>query len=458
MVLALLGVLAVATAPPLAAGDGLPEPSRWLRDYVRIDTTNPPGEEHRAAAFLAAILHREGVPTRLLVSPGGRTSLYARLEATVPRRERAGGALILLHHTDVVPPGSGWSVDPFGGEIRDGVLYGRGALDIKSLGIAHLAAFVDLARGLRQGRLELTRDVVYLAVADEERGGAEGAAWILESHRDLLGEIAAVLGEGGANRTVNGRHLWAGVEVAQKRPLWLRITARGRAGHGSGLNPGSAPHRLIQGLSRALELPPRWRVTEASRLYLGAIAPLHNAKLQAIFEDPDRYVREDGPTTSLLPGLGNLFLDTFQVTVIEGSDKINVVPAEASAQVDVRLLPESDAGEYLERLREALGAGLEVEVLLTSPPAPPAPVDHPVYRAVAEVLDDTAPVVPAFIPGFTDSRYFRERGIAAYGVSPFFLEPQRFLGIHGADESIPLAELERGVERMRRIVRAVVTP
>jgi acetylornithine deacetylase/succinyl-diaminopimelate desuccinylase-like protein len=455
--LALLCALAFAAAPS-AAQDRLSEPSRWLRDYVRIDTTNPPGDEHRAVAFLAAILHREGIPTRLLVSPGGRTSLYARLEATVPPRERRPGALVLLHHTDVVPPGSGWSVDPFAGEIRDGVLYGRGALDIKSLGVAHLAAFVDLARGLRQGRLALARDVVYLAVADEERGGIEGAAWILERHRDLLGEIAGVLGEGGANRTVNGRYLWAGVEVAQKRPLWLRISARGRAGHGSGLNPGSAPHRLVQGLARALDLPPRWRVTEASRLYLGAIAPLHNPTLQRVFEDPDSYIREDGPTTSLLPGLANLFLDTFQVTVLEGSDKINVVPAEASAQVDVRLLPETDAGEYLDRLRKALGDDLEVEVLLTSPPAPPAPLENPVYRAVAKVLGETAPVVPAFIPGFTDSRYFRERGIAAYGVSPFFLEPQRFLGIHGADESIPLAELERGVERMRRIVRASATP
>lgn len=457
--LALLAVTLAGGSPACARTEApaLSEPARWLRDYLRIDTTNPPGDEHRAASYLAGILHREGVRTRLLVSPGGRTSLYARLPATVPPGERRGGALVLLHHMDVVPPGDGWTVEPFAGEIRDGVLYGRGALDIKSLGVAHLAAFVELARGVRAERIELVRDVVYLAVADEERGGGEGVGWIVERHADLLGPIAAVLGEGGANRTVNGRKLWAGVEVAQKRPLWLRVSASGRGGHGSGLNPGSAPHRLIEGLARAIDLPPRWKVPEATRVYLRALAPLHNPRLGRIFEDPDRYVREDGPTTDLLPGLANLFLDTLQVTVLEASDKINVVPARASAELDVRLLPETDAEEYLARLREALGDDLAVEVVLSSEPAPPSPVEHPIFRAVAAVLGETAPVVPAFIPGFTDSRYFRERGIAAYGVSPFFVEPQRFFGIHGPDESIPLAELDRGVERMRRVVTAAAT-
>jgi len=165
-------------------------------------------------------------------------------------------------------------------------------------------------------------------------------------------------------------------------------------------------------------------------------------------------IREDGPTEGLLPGLANLFLDTFQVTVIGAGEKINVIPGRAAAEIDVRLLPETDADEYLARVKEALGDGLSVEVLLASPPVPASPTDHPVYRAVAGVLDDTAPAVPAFIPGFTDSRWFRERGVAAYGVSPFFIEPQEFLGIHGPDEAIPLAELDRGVERMRRIVRA----
>lgn len=428
----------------------LSEAASWLRDYVRIDTTNPPGNEDRAAHYLADVLHREGVSTRLLVSPGGRTSLYARLPAPAPE----AGPLILHHHMDVVPPGPDWTVDPFDGQVRDGRLYGRGALDIKSLGVAQLAAFLEL---VRRG-VPLRRDVIYLAVADEERGGEEGTGWILERHRELFPGLerpgAAVLGEGGANRTINGRSLWTGIEVAQKRPLWLRVSANGRAGHGSGLNPASASHELIRGLARVLDLPQEWKVTGPVRRYLEALAPLHNETYRRIFSDPEAHIRPDGPTEDLLPGLANLFLDTFQVTVLDVGEKINVIPGEATARVDVRLLPGTDADAYLERVREALGDRVELEILLASPPSPPSPVEHPVYQAVAGVLGETAPVVPAFIAGFTDSRYFRERGIPAYGVSPFYLEPQTFLGIHGADESIPLEELDLGVDRMVRIVRA----
>jgi acetylornithine deacetylase/succinyl-diaminopimelate desuccinylase-like protein len=444
-----LGALLLPAASPAQRDSGgatLSEPARWLQAYLRIDTTNPPGGESRGAAHLADLLHREGIATRLLVSPEGRTSLYARLEAESP----SAGALVLLHHLDVVPPGPGWSVDPFAGEIRKGRLYGRGALDIKSLGIAQLAAVIDLKR---RG-VPLVRDVIFLAVADEERGGLQGTAWLLERHGALFDGAAAVLGEGGANRTVNGRHLWAGIEVAQKRPLWLRVTARGRGGHGSGLNPASANHRLIAGLADVLDREPEYRVTAPVRQYLGALAPLHNEKYRRIFTHLDDVIGEDGPAESLLPGLLNLFVDTFQVTVLDAGEKINVIPDRAVAEVDVRLLPDTDAEGYLGEVRRALGAGVQVEVVLTSPPAPASPVDHPIYRAVARVLDETAPVVPAFIPGFTDSRYFRERGVPAYGVSPFFLEPQTFLGIHGIDESIPLDELDRGIERMRRIVEA----
>ncbi len=453
--LLLLAALLGGSSPSRPARATTPEAhlsqaARWLRAYLRIDTTDPPGHEERGAAFLADILHREGIATTLLVSPEGRTSLYARLRASPEAAAQGAGPLILLHHIDVVPAGPEWSVKPFAGIVKDGRLWGRGALDIKSLGIAQLAAFLDLHRR----RVPLKRDVIFLAVADEERGGRQGAGWLLASHPELFKGIAAVLNEGGANRTVNGRALWTGIEVAQKRPLWMRITALGRPGHASGLAPASATHQLILGLARVLQLPMRWKVTEAARLYLGALAPLHNAKYRRIFTHLDNVIKEDGPTEDFIPGLANLFVDTFQVTVLRSGEKINVIPAEASARVDARLLPEADGQAYLARIKEALGDQLHVEVLLTSPPVPPSPIDDPIYRAVAGVLSKTAPVVPAFIAGFTDSRYFRERGIPAYGVSPFFLEPQDFSGIHGPNESIPLGELDRGVERMKQIVAA----
>ncbi len=419
---------------------------RWLAGYLQIDTTNPPGNEEAAARYLARILHRHGVATRTFYTADGRVSLYARLEG-----RRDGEGLLLLHHMDVVPAGEGWTREPFSGEVVEGELWGRGAIDVKSLGIAHLAAFVDLAAEPEA----LERDVVFLAVADEESGGVRGLAWLLERHPELFEGIGAAYGEGGNNKVVNGRLLYWGVETAQKRPFWLAARAAGRAGHAAGLNPGNAVHALVQGLDRILALPRQWRVTDPVRRYLAALAPLHDDVSSERFADPDAWIGPDGPRGPMSPGQANLFLDSVQVTVLDAGARINVVPAEARAELDVRLLPDTDADAFLARLREAAGPRVELDVLLASPPAPPSPVDHPAYRAAAEELE--GPVVPAFIAGFTDSRYLRARGIPTYGLSPFLIEPQLLRGIHGPDERIPVDELERGVARMVRIVRAYAT-
>jgi acetylornithine deacetylase/succinyl-diaminopimelate desuccinylase-like protein len=441
-----LAAALLALTPAAAASPPPSEAVRWLQGYVRLDTANPPGREVAAAVYLARLLHREGIPTQLLFTGEGRASLYARLPG-----ERHDDALLLLHHLDVVAPGPGWTVGPWSGELRDGSLWGRGAIDVKSLGVAHLAAFVDLARsGAR-----LSRDVVFLAVADEENGGLQGTAWLLEHHPELFAGVGAVLGEGGANRIVNGRLLWWGVETAQKRPLWLRVSAQGRGGHGSGLNPQSAVHRLTLALARVLQLPPRFRVTQAARDYLGALAPGEPPAYRRSFADLDAYIAPDGPRGPMPPGLANLFLDTVQVTVLRAGDRINVIPDEAEALLDVRMLPDTDGDALLARLRAALGDRVECEVVLTSPPSPPSPAGGETFEAFRAVLGTEAPAVPAFIAGFTDSRYFRERGVAAYGLSPFALEGEILRGIHGPDERIPLAEFDRGVERMRRLVRAL---
>ncbi|MDY7093332.1 MAG: M20/M25/M40 family metallo-hydrolase [Acidobacteriota bacterium] len=446
---ALLFVVPVFVVP--ARGQDLSEAARWLQGYLRLDTTNPPGNEFLAAGYLAGILHREGIASRLLVTPEGRTSLYARLPATVPAAERRP-AVLLMHHMDVVPAGEGWSFEPFSGRLRDGYLEGRGAVDVKSLGIAHLAALVEL---VREG-VERDRDVIFLGVADEENGGGRGTAWLLEHRPELFEQVGLVLNEGGANRHVNGRLLWWGVEVAQKRPLWLRITARGRAGHASGYHPRSAAHRLIRGLDRLLALPTEFRVTEGVRIYLRALAPLHQPPYSDRFANIDRVIGPDGPKESLYPGMAGMFLDTVQVTVLEGSERINSIPATASADVDVRLLPDTDADAFLKKVRDALGDDLSVKVLVASPPAGPSPVDHELFAVLEERLGQVAPVVPVFISGFTDSRYFRQRGIPAYGFSPFALEPQDLLGIHNVDERIRVDAFDLGVQRSNDVLRALV--
>ena len=436
----------LAAQPLPARAARASEATRWLVDYLRLDTSNPPGHEALAAAYLATILDRHGIASRELVSPSGRSSLYARLRAGTGD----GPAVLLLHHLDVVPAGPGWTVPPFDGATRDGKLFGRGAVDDKSLGIAHLAAFVDLA----DTAAPLRRDLIFLGVADEEAGGGEGTAWLLAQHPELFAGVEAVLVEGGYNKTVLGKARWWGLEVAQKRPLWLEIVARGRPGHASQLNPQSAAHQLILGLARLLAhaSPPRLEPT-VQRL-LAALAP-YEPDLGPLVAAPL------GPLAATLvdplpPRLRTYVVDSLQITTLLAGERVNMVAAEARAKVDVRLLPEADAQAFLAGVRRALGPELEVRVVLEAPAAGPSPVDSPVFQALVQALRSEAPVVPLFIPGITDARYFRARQIAAYGFSPFCLDFQSERGIHGPNESISIVELERGVERMRRVVRALV--
>lgn len=433
------------------------EALEWLAGYLRIDTTNPPGNEAASAAYLARILHSEGIATRLLVTPGGRTNLFARLPATQPGKK----ALVLLHHMDVVAATEGWSHDPFGAEIDSQRIWGRGAIDAKSLGIAHLAAFIDAKRSGRRRE----RDLIYLAVADEETGGSQGAGWLLEQHGELFADgVEGVLNEGGSNRTIGDRLLWWGIEVAQKRPLWVEVSTDGRGGHGSAYNPRSATHRLTGGLAQLLIQPHDYRVTAAARDYFEAIAPYHNEAFQRVFVGSSlaavqqrfaEMLEDKSGTLVLMPGMLAYFMDTIQVTSIEtSSTTINVVPEKIKALIDIRLLPDTEVEEMLAVLRESFGPTATIKTLLSSPITPSSPLDTEIFRAMERTLGSEAPLVPTLITGTTDSRYFRERGIPAYGFSPFVLSGEEVRGIHGPDESIPLRKFNQGLGIMRRVVQA----
>ncbi len=429
---------------------------RWLREYIQIDTTNPPGNEQEATAFLASILEAEGIASQTLTSPEGRASLYARLPATTdpansdPANSDPRPTLVLMHHIDVVPAGDGWQVEPFSGRPHQDKIWGRGALDVKGLGIAQLAALIGLKRspGARQ------RDVVFLAVADEENGGGQGAAWLVEAHPELFDGVEAVLNEGGSNRVLQDRVVWWGIEVTQKRPLWLEVTADGRGGHASGFNPSSATHRLIQGLARVIERPQRLRANPAARIYLGALAELEGGSSV----DFMRQLDSGGDLTDvpMAPGLSIYFQDSLQVTAIDNGEGTNVVSPQARAAIDIRLLPDTDSEAFLAEIRELLGDGLEVEVVLESPPAAASPIDQPFFRLLEEVLAVRAPVVPSFLTGTTDSRFFRQRGIPAYGFSPFAINAEDLRGIHARDEAVPVDAFLRGIETMHRILRLYV--
>lgn len=454
-------LLSQAGLPALALEDATQtleaEAQQWLVDYLRIDTTNPPGNEAAAASYLAAILHREGIATQLLVTPQGRTNLIARL----PARHEGAETVVLLHHMDVVAANEGWTRDPFGAEVDSRRIWGRGAIDAKSLGIAHLAAFIDAKRSGQRRH----RHLVFLAAADEESGGSQGVRWLLEQHPELFPDsIVAVLNEGGSNRTIGDKLLWWGIEVAQKRPLWVRVTAEGRGGHGSAYNPRSAAHRLVGGLANLLIQPVDYRVTPAARDYFAAIGAFHNQAFRDVFEGPDlqtvqenfrRMLADKGNNVVLLPGMLTFFRDTIQVTSIEtSSSTVNVVPEQVTALIDMRLLPDTKTEDVMAMLRESLGSSTSIEVLLSSPITPASNRDNEVYYALQSVLGESAPLVPSLITGTTDSRYFRERGIAAYGFSPFILSGDEARGIHGPNESIPLRKFHQGLSIMQRVVQA----
>ncbi len=417
-----------------------------LSSYVAIASDTPSGEQE-AAQFLANELHRHGIGSRLYVGPNDRTSLWASIgPSNAP-------AVVLLHHLDVVPPGGPrWRHEPYSATLDDGELWGRGTIDSKGLGIAHLGAFLELAKQQN----ELTTRVVFLATADEESGGEQGLGWLVDAHPDLLNNVVVALTEGGVNRIAGEGLLWWGIEFQQKRPLWLRVSYTGRAGHGARLDLNTAPKQLIRGLAAVESLPRVYRATEAVTAYLEGIekelGSPRGPSLKKI-----RSAIENGTVETLLRiGQHQLFLDTVQITRLRSGGTHNVVPATANAVLDARLLPDTDADAFLDRLRRLLGDGARVDILHSSPPVPASPTQGLWWDALASALGQGRPAVPLFISGATDARYLRRLGIPTYGVSPFVYPPEVRRGIHGPDERVPVREFRAGVQRMIGVVEALV--
>ncbi len=441
----LVAVILVVFASTLQADQKPPSATNKLRDYIRFDTSTREGSE-QALGFLRDHLHSEGISTQWIVSPEGVPSLYARIDAL----EESNESIVLLHHADVVAAGDGWAHGPFDADTSEGIVHGRGALDDKSLGIAHLEAFLAANRTLEK----LTRNLILLVVTDEEEGGSQGSRWLLEAHPELFDGVVAVFGEGGINRVYGDQLAWWGIEIAQKRPLWLRITAKGRPGHGSTLNLHTAPHRLIRALDRLLERPLDFHGTPEVRLYFESIAPYETKGLQRLVANLDEILNLPHPETKMLPGIPNYFLDSIQINMLQAGKQPNVAPETATAWIDIRLLPDTDEKQFLEDVRSRLGKEVGVKVILEAPRVEASPVSGPGFECIAEVLSKQAPVVPAFIPGITDSRYFREHNLPAYGFSPFKLGGARLRGIHGIDEQIPIKEFEEGIATMLAVVQS----
>jgi acetylornithine deacetylase/succinyl-diaminopimelate desuccinylase-like protein len=425
-----------------------------IEQYIRINTTNPPGNEDQTMKFFARIFTAEGIPFDTASSAPGRGNVWARLKSGSTKP-----ALLLLSHMDVVPADPKyWSVDPFAATVKDGYLYGRGTLDTKTLGIVELEAFLTLHRS----RTPLDRDVIFMATADEEAGAAYGAGWVVQHHPEAFAGAGFVLNEGGGGDVDQGREQF-GIEVTQKIPYWFKLTVTGTPRHGSEPQVASAVNRLIRALYRLQTYQFQPRIIPAVDTYFKGIAPTAGPEWKDAFmdmaktiQDPDKLLRLQTEN----PELAALTRNTCSITILQGSAKINVIPPDASAQLDCRLLPDQDVAEFKQELRDALNdPGIQIEQLLGFTPAVSS-TDNLLYRTIVDVTKahyPNAAIVPSVSTGFTDSHFFRDRGISSYGYAPFLVPIADESGVHGNNERLSIQNIRTGTQMMWEIVSKMVS-
>jgi len=446
-----------------------------LQALIRIPSVNPPdggaglaagrdsrGGETAAARYCADVLAGAGIDAEVLQSEPGRGSCFARLAATVRDPEPP---LVLLSHVDVVPvEADAWSRDPFGGELVEGVVWGRGAVDMKDMVAMELGVMLALAREDGERR----RDVIFAAVADEEAGGLFGARNWVEQRPDLFRgadgrPAAAALNEvGGYSMTVGGRRVYA-IQVAEKGIIWTRLTATGTTGHGSMPHPDNAAIKLAAAVTRLAGESHPARLTPVVADFLAALGLAGVADAAANGDEPRlREELERGtPDPVLRRSLNAMLRDTVTPTVIRVGQKMNVIPGFGQAEIDVRTLPDTDQQELLDHLAELAGSDVRVEGVLTLP-AISWPEDAEIVRLMeaalrrADPYGEPAPMMST--PG-TDAKALVLLGIPTYGFAPLRLDPEvPFLSLfHGHDERVPVSAIAFGLPVLHEVVRGFVT-
>ena len=427
----------------------------WMQDYLRIDTTNPPGNEMKAISFFKKILDSEGIENRVFEYAPGRGDLWARLPHTTPEAKRP---IILLNHMDVVTSDPAhWKVPPFSGEIKDGYIWGRGAQDMKDEGLAQLVALVMLKRE----KVPLDRDVIFLAVSDEEADGT-GTDWFIGHQRDLLDNAEFLINEGGENLLEKGKVKYVGVDVGEKTTYWLKVTAHGRPGHGSRPNPDSAPNRLVHALDKIIAYKTPLRVLPVVDEFLKDMASYEPPDRAAYYRDVKKAIQEKKFQEEVErdESLNFLLRDTISLTMLGGSQQTNVIPPDAWANLDVRILPGGDPKPLAEELRRLLNdPNVSIEPINAEfRVANYSGTDNALYRAIkaasAKYFPDT-PVVPHITSGYTENQRYRPLGIVAYGFSPYTATEEEGHTEHGNDERIRVEEVRRGPEILFDVVAGV---
>lgn len=445
------GLVEPAPPPkPIDYGKLTQEATDLLTQEIRINTTNPPGNELAAAKLLKEKFLADGIPATVWEPYPGRGAIAARLHG-------AGGrspALVLLSHLDVVPANpKEWQVPPFSGEVKDGAIWGRGAIDDKGPGVIELMAMLAIKRA----GILLDRDIIFIATGDEEEGGRKGAGWFVEHEGVVFADAKYLLNEGGGISARPNGKLAFDVSITEKTPLWLRLTSSGAEGHGAVPPEQTAVTRLVAALQRVIAYRAQIRVIDQVRDYFKAIAQLDGGPPE--FLDLARALRNDPDFARKfleIPRQNAAVRDTFTPTMLDASDKTNVIPATATAGIDGRLLPGDDPNADVVNLRKAIGdESIKIDVLLNFPSVS-SPRKSRLMSAIQKLAEtDNATVVPMMIAGFTDSHYFRQKGLIAYGFIPLQLKPEEEKGVHGINECIQVKELGDGLKRMVELLKTV---
>ncbi len=415
-----------------------------LSDLIRIDTSNPTHPERPAAEWVAEKLHEVGIACELIDAAPGRTSVVARL----PGRDSSRPALLVQGHLDVVPAdAAGWSVPPFSGEVTDGWVWGRGAVDMKNMDAMVLAVVRDWAR---RG-LAPDRDLVLAFVADEENGGHFGSRYLVEHHAEVFADCTEAIGEvGGFSVDLNDRARLYLIQTAEKGISWLRLRATSSAGHGSMLHDANAVTRLAGAVSRIGEHEFPLVISDGDRELLDAVAEICGIDWDPA--DPVECLSRLGPLARVV---GASLRNTANPTMLAAGERVNVVPSRAEATIDARFVPGGEDA-LLGEIDRLMGPGIEREVLHSAVSVQTS-FEGALIDAMAAALraeDPLARAVPYTFSGGTDAKAFSTLGIRCFGFSPLML-PRGFdfaSVFHGVDERVPIAALEFGVRVLGRLL------
>ncbi len=432
----------------------LDEAIKHLQEYLRIETINPPGNEVEGAKFFKKIFDVESIPSELFEPSPGRGNLLATLKGNGEKRP-----ILLLNHMDVVPvEKEGWEVDPFAGIIKDGYLYGRGTLDNKSMGIVEMMALLILKR---EG-VHLKRDILFFAAADEETGGRWGIQWGMENI-PLLSKSEYALNEGGyIIRNESGIPDRYEISNGQKLLFQLKLKAKGTSGHGSMPHSDNPNVKLVQALDKITKWETPYNILPMVKEFFSKMAPRQPLEERKFFEDIENGLSDPSFSIWLTsnPIYNAMVRDTISLTILQAGSKANVIPSESTATLDCRLIPGSSKENFLKRLQGKLGDEIEVEVISESRSYPPSSLDTDFFKAIQKYAaenDPDCPVVPLLLPGATDSRFLREKGIITYDFCPFRLTEKEMLRIHGNNERIAIENLRFGMRMMVDILKEVAT-